>query len=150
MTATSIGWGQFSISATSCLNIPKTSPSNDYPSGNGLGKSITNRIGQSCFISSQCSLNIFVWGTAMACHAACTNFGGLLACRFVLGICEGSVTPGFMVVTSMFYTRKEQTLRVGYWCTLFSLGLPWITIMMLPLIVMMNGTGELVVVEGMG
>ncbi|KAI0724647.1 MFS general substrate transporter [Fomitopsis betulina] len=60
-------------------------------------------------------INIFVWGTAMACHAACTNFGGLLACRFVLGICEGSVTPGFMIITSMFYTRKEQTLRVGYW-----------------------------------
>ncbi|KAH9834589.1 MFS general substrate transporter [Rhodofomes roseus] len=61
------------------------------------------------------SINIFIWGAAMACHAACKNFGGLLACRFVLGICEGSVTPGFMVVTSMFYTRKEQTLRVGYW-----------------------------------
>ncbi|KZT68578.1 MFS general substrate transporter [Daedalea quercina L-15889] len=61
------------------------------------------------------SVNIFIWGTAMACHAACKDFGGLLACRFVLGICEGSVTPGFMVVTSMFYTRKEQTLRVGYW-----------------------------------
>jgi hypothetical protein len=31
-------------------------------------------------------------------------------------MCEGSVTAGFMIVTSMFYTRNEQTLRVGYWC----------------------------------
>ena len=91
----------------------------------------------------QYSINIFVWGVAMACHAACTNFGGLLACRFVLGICEGSVTPGFMVVTSMFYTRKEQTLRVGYWCSTLSFDFPCTMLMMHMLPVMMNGTGEL-------
>lgn len=28
----------------------------------------------------------------------------------------GAITPGFMIVTSMFYTREEQTRRVGYWC----------------------------------
>ena len=28
----------------------------------------------------------------------------------------GAITPGFMIVTSMFYTRAEQTKRVGYWC----------------------------------
>ncbi|KAJ3966735.1 MFS general substrate transporter [Lentinula raphanica] len=55
------------------------------------------------------SINIFV------CHAACKSFGGLFAVRFILGICEGSITAGFMIVSSMFYTRKEQTLRVGYW-----------------------------------
>ena len=32
-------------------------------------------------------------------------------------MCEGSITAGFMIVSSMFYTRTEQTLRVGYWCT---------------------------------
>lgn len=31
-------------------------------------------------------------------------------------MCEGSITAGFMIVSSMFYTRNEQTLRVGYWC----------------------------------
>ncbi|KAH7927986.1 MFS general substrate transporter [Leucogyrophana mollusca] len=61
------------------------------------------------------SLNIFTWGVALACHAACTNFAGLLIVRMILGVCEGSITAGFMIVTSMFYTRKEQTLRVGYW-----------------------------------
>ncbi|KZT69386.1 MFS general substrate transporter [Daedalea quercina L-15889] len=61
------------------------------------------------------SLNIFVWGVALCSHAACKSFGGLFACRFILGVCEGSITAGFMIVTSMFYTRKEQTLRVGYW-----------------------------------
>jgi MFS transporter, ACS family, allantoate permease len=62
------------------------------------------------------SLNIFVWGIALCCHAACTNFAGLFVVRFILGMCEGSVTSGFMIITSMFYTRNEQTLRVGYWC----------------------------------
>ncbi|PCH43288.1 MFS general substrate transporter [Wolfiporia cocos MD-104 SS10] len=61
------------------------------------------------------SLNIFIWGVSLCCHAACKNFGGLFACRLILGMCEGSITAGFMIVTSMFYTREEQTLRVGYW-----------------------------------
>ncbi|KAJ7100458.1 MFS general substrate transporter [Mycena epipterygia] len=61
------------------------------------------------------SINIFVWAVALCSHAACKNFGGLFAARFVLGMCEGSITAGFMIVSSMFYTRTEQTLRVGYW-----------------------------------
>ena len=62
------------------------------------------------------SFNIFVWSVALLCHAAATNFGEFFSCRAFLGICEGAITPGFMIVTSMFYTREEQTRRVGYWC----------------------------------
>ena len=81
------------------------------------------------------SVNIFVWAVALLCHAACHSFGALFAVRFILGVCEGAITPGFMIVrrpshmsrcaanpswdaqvTSMFYTREEQTRRVGYWC----------------------------------
>ncbi|KAJ7352062.1 major facilitator superfamily domain-containing protein [Mycena albidolilacea] len=61
------------------------------------------------------SINIFVWAIALSTHAACKNFAGLMVVRIILGICEGSITAGFLVVTSMFYTRKEQTVRVGYW-----------------------------------
>ncbi|KAL0950628.1 hypothetical protein HGRIS_007418 [Hohenbuehelia grisea] len=61
------------------------------------------------------SLNISVWAVALCAHAACKNFGGLFAVRLILGMCEGSITAGFMIVSSMFYTRTEQTLRVGYW-----------------------------------
>ncbi|KAI0725010.1 major facilitator superfamily domain-containing protein [Fomitopsis betulina] len=61
------------------------------------------------------SVNIFVWSVALLCHAAAKSFGTLLVCRFFLGIAEGAITPGFMIVTSMFYTRAEQTRRVGYW-----------------------------------
>ncbi|PFH54029.1 hypothetical protein AMATHDRAFT_53809 [Amanita thiersii Skay4041] len=61
------------------------------------------------------SFNITVWGIALSCHAACKNFAGLFVVRLILGMCEGSITAGFLIVSSMFYTRKEQTLRVGYW-----------------------------------
>ncbi|VDC06152.1 unnamed protein product [Peniophora sp. CBMAI 1063] len=61
------------------------------------------------------SLNILIWAIALCSHAACKNFAGLFVARFVLGMCEGSITAGFMIVSSMFYTRNEQTTRVGYW-----------------------------------
>ncbi|ETW86125.1 hypothetical protein HETIRDRAFT_380392, partial [Heterobasidion irregulare TC 32-1] len=61
------------------------------------------------------SANIFVWAVALLCHAACKSFGALFAVRFIMGACEGAITPGFMLVTAMFYTRAEQTRRVGYW-----------------------------------
>jgi ACS family allantoate permease-like MFS transporter len=62
------------------------------------------------------SLNIFVWAIALCSHAACKNFAGLFVVRLILGMCEGSITAGFMIVSSMFYTRREHTVRVGYWC----------------------------------
>lgn len=64
-------------------------------------------------------MNIFVWGLALLGHAACKDFKDLFIARFILGMCEGSITAGFMIVSSMFYTRNEQTLRVGYWCESF-------------------------------
>ncbi|EMD38093.1 hypothetical protein CERSUDRAFT_113228 [Gelatoporia subvermispora B] len=61
------------------------------------------------------SFNIFVWSVALLCHAAADTAAKLYVCRIFLGICEGAITPGFMLVTAMFYTRQEQTQRVGYW-----------------------------------
>lgn len=45
------------------------------------------------------------------CHAACTNFAGLMCTRFFLGVTEAAVTPGFALIVGMFYTRKEQPIR---------------------------------------
>jgi Major Facilitator Superfamily. len=49
------------------------------------------------------------------CHAACTNFGGLMAARFFLGVGEASIAPGFAMITGMFYTREEQPARQAAW-----------------------------------
>uniref|UniRef100_A0A0W0GE50 Major facilitator superfamily (MFS) profile domain-containing protein n=1 Tax=Moniliophthora roreri TaxID=221103 RepID=A0A0W0GE50_MONRR len=61
------------------------------------------------------SINIFIWAVALLAHAACKSFGALFAVRFILGAAEAAITPAFLIVTSMFYTRQEQTRRVGYW-----------------------------------
>lgn len=86
------------------------------------------------------SVNIFVWGITLACTSACGNFAGLFVTRFILGMCEGSVTAGFMIVTSMFYTRNEQTLRVGYWCECISFSN--VGYQLTTLVVTMSGTGK--------
>jgi len=38
-----------------------------------------------------------------------------LVVRFILGMCEGAITPGFMIVTSMFYTvqNKQSVPAIG-------------------------------------
>lgn len=59
--------------------------------------------------------NIFVWGVVLCGHAACHNFVGLFVCRLLLGACEGSITAGYLIVTSMFYTHTEAAQRIGYW-----------------------------------
>lgn len=59
--------------------------------------------------------NILCWGVVLCAHAGCHNFAGLFVCRLLLGVCEGSITAGFLIVTSMFYTHAEATRRVGYW-----------------------------------
>jgi MFS family permease len=81
-----------------------------------------------------------IWAIALCCHAACTNFAGLFVVRLILGMCEGSITAGFMIVSSMFYTRNEQTLRVGYWCECASTSVSLLLTM--ASIVLMNGMGK--------
>ncbi|KAL4965120.1 allantoate permease family MFS transporter [Aspergillus stella-maris] len=61
------------------------------------------------------AINIFCWGIALACHAAATNYAGLLACRFFLGAFEATVTPAFVLITSMWFRQREQGRRMGYW-----------------------------------
>ncbi|KIL88641.1 hypothetical protein FAVG1_07888 [Fusarium avenaceum] len=55
------------------------------------------------------------WGTAQACMAACTTYQGLLATRFLLGLFEAACLPLFSVITSQWYRRAEQPMRVACW-----------------------------------
>ncbi|WVQ82643.1 hypothetical protein IAT38_004775 [Cryptococcus sp. DSM 104549] len=58
---------------------------------------------------------VMSWGAFECILAACTNFGGLAAVRFLLGGAEASVAPIFIVVTSMWWARREQPLRTNIW-----------------------------------
>ncbi|KAJ5357073.1 hypothetical protein N7517_011682 [Penicillium concentricum] len=63
-------------------------------------------------ISQLCCLCL---GGCLMVHAACTNWGGLMAARFFLGVGEASIAPGFALITGMFYTRAEQPARQAAW-----------------------------------
>ncbi|KAI0015885.1 major facilitator superfamily transporter [Xylariomycetidae sp. FL0641] len=56
---------------------------------------------------------VTTWGAVLMLTAACSNFGGLAACRFLLGIFEAPITPCFMMLVSMWYVREEQPFRAG-------------------------------------
>lgn len=55
------------------------------------------------------------WGIAQACMVACKNYGDLLATRFFLGLFEAGCLPLFSVITSQWFRRAEQPLRVAAW-----------------------------------
>jgi hypothetical protein len=49
---------------------------------------------------------------------ACTSFAGTATNRFLLGLLESTVNPGFVLIMSMYYTSAEQPLRLeAYYCT---------------------------------
>lgn len=68
------------------------------------------------------SANTFFWGAVVALTAACTNYGGLITVRFLLGVAEATISPAFLHITSMWYTRSEVPTRVGIWFAGNSLG----------------------------
>lgn len=55
------------------------------------------------------------WGIAQAAMAACKSFEGLMATRFLLGLFEAGCLPLFSIITSQWYRRAEQPLRVAAW-----------------------------------
>ena len=52
---------------------------------------------------------------AQAAMAACRSYGDLLAARFFLGFFEGFCLPLFSVITSQWFRRAEQPIRVAAW-----------------------------------
>lgn len=55
------------------------------------------------------------WGIAQASMAACHSYGDLLAARFFLGLFEAGCLPLFSIITSQWYRRAEQPIRVAAW-----------------------------------
>ncbi|KAH7304147.1 high-affinity nicotinic acid transporter [Stachybotrys elegans] len=54
------------------------------------------------------------WGIVSTLTGIVQTFGGLVATRMLLGLLEGGLFPGLTVYLTMFYTKKEIALRVGY------------------------------------
>lgn len=56
---------------------------------------------------------VFVWGLVSTVQAASTNWGGMMALRFLMGAAEISYGPGVPFLLSFFYRRHELGLRCG-------------------------------------
>lgn len=59
------------------------------------------------------AVNASIWGILTMCMAASRNYGGFAALRFILGLSEALTFPGFGLVISGWYTKKEQVWRVA-------------------------------------
>lgn len=54
------------------------------------------------------------WGIIATLTGVCKNFAGLIVCRLFLGAAEGGLFPGLAIYLTLFYTKRELALRVGY------------------------------------
>ncbi|RDW59904.1 MFS allantoate transporter-like protein [Coleophoma cylindrospora] len=59
--------------------------------------------------------SIIAWAIVLACHGAANNFIGLCVLRVLLGITESTVSPGFSLLTGIWYKPSEHAWRHGIW-----------------------------------
>lgn len=55
------------------------------------------------------------WSVVLIIMTGMKNFAGLATLRFFLGGFEASIAPSMLVVSSMWWTRREQVLRNNIW-----------------------------------
>ncbi|KAI9826986.1 MAG: hypothetical protein M1819_007080 [Sarea resinae] len=60
-------------------------------------------------------INVILWGFCVTMNCVCKNFASLVAVRALLGVFESAIAPALILVTSMWYKKKEQPPRVGLW-----------------------------------
>ncbi|KAJ5902703.1 Major facilitator superfamily domain general substrate transporter [Penicillium taxi] len=82
----------------------------------------TNRLLQRLPLGKYSGFCIVMWGIVLSCFAAVNNYSGAIAIRFFLGVLESAVTPGFALMTSQWYTKKEQGSRVNIWFSFNGVG----------------------------
>ncbi|KAJ7638796.1 MFS general substrate transporter [Roridomyces roridus] len=56
---------------------------------------------------------VAAWGAVTSLTAVVHNYGGLIAIRLFLGVCEGGLLPGIILYLSTIYKPHELQLRVG-------------------------------------
>ncbi|CAH2354555.1 allantoate permease [[Candida] railenensis] len=73
-------------------------------------------------VAKMVSLFIVLWGVILALHAV-PQYAGFITLRTILGMLESSITPAFTIITSQWYTKEEQFLRVTIWFACNGLGI---------------------------
>lgn len=67
-------------------------------------------------------ISMLVLGVISMCQGLTHSYGGLLACRFLMGILEATLPAGAALLLSEYYTRKEQPIRFAMFFTFGVLG----------------------------
>ncbi len=78
---------------------------------------ILKKIGPRILIPTLCTS----WGVVTILQCEARNFGGFVACRFFLGLCEGGLFPGIVLYLSGFYRRHELQVRIALFFSAASL-----------------------------
>lgn len=60
-----------------------------------------------------CAFCVFLWGFVATIQATAFNWGGLMTCRFFLGVAEAMFGPGVPLYLSFFYPREKVGFRHG-------------------------------------
>ncbi|KAI5954367.1 hypothetical protein KGF54_002142 [Candida jiufengensis] len=62
------------------------------------------------------TLGVFIicWGIVVSCHAASQNYASLMIVRTLLGIFESSSAVGLIIISGMYYTKRQQVARMVF------------------------------------
>ncbi|CCK71655.1 Thi73p KNAG_0H02400 [Huiozyma naganishii CBS 8797] len=66
-------------------------------------------------VSKVMGVFISLWGIVLACHSACKTYAALMIVRTLLGMFEASSAVGCIAISGMYYTKAEQSARIGFW-----------------------------------
>lgn len=78
---------------------------------------VLKRIGANILLPTM----VVLWGLTTALQGFMSSYKGLLAARFFLGLFEGGLLPGIMLVMSRFYKRDQIQMRMALLFTAASL-----------------------------
>jgi ACS family allantoate permease-like MFS transporter len=56
-----------------------------------------------------------LWGIVLTLHAVASSYASLMVLRTLLGVFESGISPGFSLITGMWYTPKEHVSRHSFW-----------------------------------
>lgn len=77
----------------------------------------SNHIIQKVPVAKYTGIMIFTWAIILICHIFASNYAGMLALRFILGMFEAGISPTCMMICGMFYSKQDQAFRM---CTFLS------------------------------
>ncbi|KAG9113184.1 hypothetical protein FRC07_007806 [Ceratobasidium sp. 392] len=66
-------------------------------------------------VGKMLSIMVIIWGVIVMLTITVKSYPGIVVQRVFLGVAESAVSPGFVLVSSMWYKRSEQPVRIGIW-----------------------------------